>query len=211
MNESVISKVADKLKQNNFEVFLAEDLDQAKRVFEDEILKSIDFKSISYADSKTMKATGVLDKLCENSEFKFIDTFACDDSWREQINKRKEALTVDLFLTGTNALTESGQLINLDMIGNRVAALSFGPRYVVLFIGRNKIVKDLNEGFQRIKSIAAPLNAQSHKNLKLPCQITGTCHDCKSPQRICNTWTITEKSYPRNRIKIILIDEDLGY
>lgn len=97
------------------------------------------------------------------------------------------------------------------MIGNRVAPLAFGPRNVVLFIGKNKIVKDLDEALKRIRTISAPLNAKRHDDLKTPCQKAGVCSDCKSPQRICNTWTITEKSYPKNRIKIILIDEEHGY
>ena len=120
-------------------------------------------------------------------------------------------MTVDLFLTGTNAITAQGQLVNLDMIGNRVVALTFGPEYVVLFAGRNKIVKDRDEAFQRIKTIAAPMNSKRHPNFILPCQKTGIFQDCRSPQRICNTWTITEKSFPKHRVKIILIDEDLEY
>jgi len=149
--------------------------------------------------------------LRNKDSIEFIDTFDESDSWKDQINKRKKALTADLFLTGTNAITKKGQLVNLDMIGNRVAPLAFGPRNVVLFIGKNKIVNDLDEAMNRIRTISAPLNAKRHEDLKTPCQKTSICCDCKSPQRICNTWTITEKSYPKNRVKIILIDEELGY
>jgi L-lactate utilization protein LutB len=206
-----LQKVIRQLKQNNFDVFYAENRQSARDIFENEIVKKLPIASASYADSITMQKTGALDLLRNTHSIEFIDTFNPDDSWKERIIKRKRALTVDLFLTGTNAITEQGQLVNLDMIGNRVAALTFGPEYVVLFIGRNKIVKDRDEAFQRIKTIAAPMNSRRHPNFKLPCQKTGICQDCHSPQRICNTWTITEKSFFSHRIKIILIDEDLGY
>ncbi len=211
MNNTDLDKITKQLEINNFEVFLAEDIQSAKYIFENKILKNLKISSISYADSITMHKTGILDVLREIDSVEFIDTFDKDDSRKDQINKRKKALTVDLFLTGTNAITEKGQLVNLDMIGNRVAPIAFGPRNIVLFIGKNKIVKNLDEAFNRIRTISAPLNAKRHEDFKTPCQKTAICCDCKSQQRICNTWTITEKSYPKNRIKIILIDEELGY
>ncbi|MCP4178627.1 MAG: lactate utilization protein [bacterium] len=211
MDEGTLLKVIEKLELNNFEVFLAENLRSAREIFKNRILKNIDFSSASYADSITMLKTGVLSVLKNMDSIEFIDTFNLEDNYNTKISKRKKALTVDLFLTGTNAITESGHLVNLDMVGNRIAPLTFGPEHVVLFIGKNKIVKDLERAMKRIKTISAPLNAKRHTNFKTPCQKTGICIDCKSPQRICNTWTITEKSYPKNRIKIILINEELGY
>ena len=209
--ESIIQNTLKQLKANNFEVYFAEDTAKAKAIFENDILPNIKFKSASYADSITMRETGALDLLQNNQDIEFIDTFSPNDDWDTRILKRKQALTVDLFLTGTNAITESGYLVNLDMIGNRVAPLTFGPEHIVLFIGTNKIVKDKEEAFHRIKTIAATLNAQRHTNFKIPCQTTGVCVDCKSKQRICNSWVITEKSFPKHRIKVILIDQDLGY
>ncbi len=209
--DAKLQKVIRELKRNNFDVFYATNLQSARDIFENEIVKKLPIVSASYADSITMQQSGALDLLKNIHSIEFIDTFSPDDSWEERIIKRKRALTVDLFLTGTNAITEQGQLVNLDMIGNRVAALTFGPEHVVLFIGRNKIVKDRDEAFQRIRTIAAPMNSKRHPNFKLPCQKTGVCQDCRSPQRICNTWSITEKSYPKHRVKIILIDNDLGY
>ncbi len=206
-----LENVKKQLEKNNFEVFIVQDAQVARDLFFNTILPELKVDSASYADSQTLRNTKVLEVLKTDKSIEFIDTFNKDNSWRDQINFRKRALTVDLFLTGTNAITESGLLVNLDMIGNRVAALTFGPRYVVLFIGRNKIVKDLDAAFKRIKEIAAPINAKGHTSLKIPCQATGKCSDCQSPHRICNTWTITEKSYPKHRIKIVLINEDLGY
>ncbi|WP_321281779.1 LUD domain-containing protein [Marinifilum fragile] len=92
-----------------------------------------------------------------------------------------------------------------------VAALAFGPKNIVVFVGKNKIVRNIKEAIERIKNISAPLNALRNAEVRLPCQKTGVCMDCQAPHRICNVWTITEKSFPAKRIKIILIDEDLGY
>jgi len=116
---------------------------------------------------------------------------------------------VDLFITGTNAVTRSGELVNLDMIGNRVSGITFGPRNVVVMVGRNKVVEDLEAAIERIKDYAAPVNAM-RLNKKTPCAKTGVCEECKSPERICNSWTITQKSFPKGRIKVVLINENLG-
>ena len=118
-------------------------------------------------------------------------------------------MLVDLFFTGTNAVTESGMLVNLDMIGNRVGGITYGPEYVILMVGRNKIVSTLEDAMYRIKNYAAPANSMRHGK-KTPCTKTSYCMDCKSPDRICNVWTIHEKSHPKGRIKVILINRELG-
>ena len=126
------------------------------------------------------------------------------------MERRRQSLLVDLYVSGTNAITESGNLVNLDMIGNRIAALTFGPKYVLVFIGRNKIVTDVQSAMDRVKQYAAPVNVM-RLGKKSPCGKTGRCENCSSPDRICNTWTITEKSFPKNRVKIVLINEDMGF
>jgi hypothetical protein len=105
---------------------------------------------------------------------------------------------------------EAGKLVNLDMVGNRIAGIIFGPQHVIITAGRNKIVSDVAGAMKRIKNYAAPLNAIRHTGFKAPCRKTSYCMDCKSPDRICNTWVITEKSYPKGRIKVIIINQDLG-
>ena len=118
-------------------------------------------------------------------------------------------LLADLFITGTNAVTETGKLVNLDMTGNRVASITFGPKNVILLVGRNKVVPDLEDAMLRVKNYTAPVNAM-RLDMKTPCVSTSFCEECKSPSRICNTWTITEKSFPKGRNKIVLINADLG-
>ena len=197
------------LAANGFEVFIAKEPAEARQIFFTQILPNVKADLVSWADSLTMEATGVLDALLTDPAINMIKTFDPAAERGEIIERRRQALLVDLFLTGSNAVTACGKLVNLDMIGNRTGAISFGPKKVVLFIGQNKIVPDLQTAMERIKNHAAPLNAKRH-NLLTPCAKTGRCHDCSSPQRICNTWAIVDKCYPKGRIKVVLIEQDLG-
>ncbi len=198
------------LEKNHFEVYLAAHCAEAREITLDKILPGLGAKSVSWGDSLTLYATGVLDALKEKTGLHVIETFSESLPREKILARRREALGVDLFLAGTNAVTETGKLVNLDMVGNRVSAITFGPKYVVLFIGRNKIVSSVAEGMQRIRNVAAPLNAMRHHHLQIPCQETSRCTDCDSPDRICNTWCITEKSHPGGRIKVVLINSDEG-
>jgi L-lactate utilization protein LutB len=198
------------LAANNFTVYIADRLSEAKEIFKEQILKDLNVSSASWGDSMTLKDSGILEYLKSVQEIDFIDTFDPAITRDQSMELRRRALLVDLFLTGTNAVTEDGCLVNLDMIGNRVGGLSFGPHHVVLVIGRNKIVADVDAAMERIRRYAAPMNAIRHVGWKTPCVKTSFCMDCQSPQRICNTWTITQKSYPKGRIRVILVNEDLG-
>jgi hypothetical protein len=157
----------------------------------------------------TFIATGLYEALKNDKNVQILDTFDKTISREEGWERRRQALLVDLFITGTNAVTESGMLVNLDMIGNRVGGITFGPKNVIILVGRNKIVSDLEDAMMRIKNYAAPANA-IRLNMKTPCVKTSYCEECKSKERICNTWAITEKSFPKGRIKVVLINEDLG-
>jgi hypothetical protein len=157
----------------------------------------------------TFRSTGLYEALSARTDLEVWDTFDDTVSAEERDQRRRQALHSDLFITGTNAVTETGQLVNLDMIGNRVGALTYGPRWVAIVVGRNKIVTDLEEAIFRIKNYVAPANSM-RLDKKTPCVKTSYCEECKSPDRICNTWTITEKSFPKGRVKVVLINEDLG-
>ena len=198
------------LEKNNFDVWLAADVQDAGAVFREQILLAQEVEVASWGDSMTLAATGALDILRSEPGIRMIETFDQQITSEERLERRRQALLADLFLTGSNAVTETGLLVNLDMVGNRVAGLTFGPQNVVLFIGRNKIVPTLEDAMQRVKEIAAPANAIRHPGLKTPCMKTAQCMDCKSPDRICNTWCITEKAFPKGRIKVVLINQDLG-
>ena len=207
--ERRLSDCKNSLEKNNFDAFIAATPSEAKRIVIDKILPLIDIKSVSWGDSLTLYSTEILEYFRSKSEIKLIETFAENISREKIMERRRKAILADLFFTGTNALVDSGMLVNLDMIGNRVGGITFGSKYVVIMVGRNKIVQNLDEAMKRIKNIAAPQNAIRHSQ-KTPCVKTSYCMDCKSPDRICNIWTIHEKSYPKGRIKVILINRDLG-
>ncbi len=198
------------LEKNNFEVHIAQTGEDAKKLVLDKILPQLAPETVSWGGSLTHIQTGIYAELKARSDITILDTYNQSLSPPEAYELRRRSLLVDLFITGTNAVTEKGRLVNLDMIGNRVAAIAFGPRNVIIVVGRNKIVADVNEAIERIKNYAAPVNAMRlEKNT--PCRKTGVCQDCKSPDRICNAWAISEKSFPKGRIKVILINEDLGF
>ena len=205
-----LQNVKENLESNNFEVFIASSADQAKELALNDIIPSLNAESVSWGGSMSFVATGLFHALKDDENMEVLNTFDKTLAYEDQMELRRKSLLVDLFITGTNAVTESGQLVNLDMIGNRVAALTWGPKNVILFIGRNKICTDLEEAMLRVKNYAAPVNTMN-LDKKTPCREKGFCHDCSSPERICNTWTITEKCFPKKRIKVVLINEDLGF
>jgi hypothetical protein len=131
----------------------------------------------------------------------------------------RETFSADIFITGTNAITLDGKLVNIDGAGNRVAAMIFGPSKVILVIGVNKIVKDVDAALERIHQMAAPVNAKRHvlkhhdEGLStLPCVKTGSCADCRSDWRICNYTVIIDGAMPQHqgRINVVLVGEELG-
>jgi L-lactate utilization protein LutB len=204
-----LREIKKQLESNNFQVFIAKNPEKAKKIVMEEIIPGIEVKSVSWGGSMTFISIGLYDAMKDRSDLKIIDTFEQGLSPEETIDRRRHSLLVDLFITGTNAITEGGQLVNLDMIGNRICGITFGPKNVIIVVGRNKIVPDLETAIYRIKNYCAPINSirLAKKN---PCTKTSFCEECKGPDRICNTWTITEKSYPKGRVKIVLINNDLG-
>ena len=205
-----LQRIKKSLEANNFDVYIADNKDLAKKMAYDTIIPSIAPKTISWGGSMTFVGTRLYEALRNDPRYTVLDTYDKSLSPEQSMQRRRESLLVDLFITGTNAVTENGQLVNLDMIGNRVAALTFGPKQVLIFIGRNKIVPDHEAAIARIKNYAAPVNVM-RLDKKSPCGKTGRCENCSSPDRICNTWTIIEKSFPKHRVKVVLINEDMGF
>lgn len=197
------------LEENNFEVWLASDNAEVNQIVMEEILPKIGARTVSWGGSMTFTTTGLYEALKARSDLQVLDTYDKSVAPEQIMERRRQALLVDLFVTGTNAVTETGILVNLDMIGNRVAALTFGPKHVLVLVGRNKIVPTLEDAMQRIKNYTAPINAMRLEK-KTPCSKTSFCEECKSLERICNHWSITEKSFPKGRVKIVLINQDLG-
>ena len=204
-----LKTIHERLEKNNFEAVLVQSAQEAATFFMETLLPEIKPKSLSFGGSLTLGSTGLLDSLAEVKGLEIISPNMPGISIEEKMELRRQGLLVDLYLTGTNAVTEDGALVNLDMIGNRVGAITFGPRKVVVFVGRNKIVPDLETAMWRIKDYAAPANAM-RLDSKTPCVKTSECADCNSPGRICNSWSVTEKSFPKGRITVVLINQELG-
>jgi len=207
--EKHLAELKKTLEENRFEVFVAADAKEAGKIVLEEILPKLAPKSVAWGGSATFTATGLYEVLKNRKDLKVVDQYQKNLTPEQSIEIRRQELLVDLFFTGANAVTEDGQLVNLDGTGNRVAALTFGPKNVIVLAGRNKVMPDLESAMVRVKNFAAPANAIRLEK-QTPCAKTAYCEDCSGPGRICNTWTITEKSNPKGRIKVILINEDLG-
>lgn len=165
--------------------------------------------TIGMGGSRTLEQLKVLEKFEERG-----NTVYCHNkpglNPQEILDIRRKQLTCDVFLTSTNAVTEDGILVNTDATGNRVAAMIFGPKKVIVLAGINKIVSTLEEAQERIRSIAAPLN-NKRLNRPNPCVKLGHCADCQGATRLCNITTAIYKKPPASDIHVWLIGEELGY
>jgi hypothetical protein len=197
-------EVIKALKKRHFNAIYVEDRLAAR----EELLRRIAPKSsVGIGGSMTIEALQIEDEVRERD---------CPVYWHwksapeEMFQVRKDAARANFFLTSTNALTEDGRLVNVDGVGNRVAAMIFGPEAVIVVAGINKIVPDLEAAMERIKRIATPLNAR-RLNLDVPCAHKGECVDCMPPGRICNVTTIIEGKPVLTDFQVILVGEELGY
>lgn len=204
-----LEEVGEALEANGFEVFVAQAVEDVRRIALSEILPVLSPRTVGFGGSTTVVDSGLYQALKEFPGLELLDVYEKNLTDAVKMERRHQALACDLFVTGTNALTEDGRLVNLDMIGNRAAGITFGPANVLVVVGRNKIAPDLESAMWRVKDFAAPLNA-IRLGKKTPCVKTSRCMDCKSAERICNVWTISEKSFPKGRIKVILVNADLG-
>lgn len=173
------------------------------------ILKMIPENSIiGWGGSMTLSETGLMDAL-QKGNFQLIDrTTAKTDE--ESRNIFAKTVLSDFYFMSTNAMTYDGELINIDGKGNRVACLIQGPSHVFLIVGRNKLTASIESAVERVRNVASPANA-IRLNKNIPCGLTGRCHDCLSPECFCNQVVITRRSGMKGRIKVFLINEDLGY
>ncbi len=208
-NELRLEDCRQALEKNGFRAWVARSKEKALDLVRENYLSDGHITSASWGDSLTAEDLGVVDLVRNARGVDFIETFDSTAGQDVILERRKQALLTDLFIAGTNAVTLDGALVNLDMVGNRITGIMFGPKQVLLCIGANKIVPDLEAAMARVKEVAATQNALRHL-CKTPCVKTGRCMDCKSPDRICNTWSIIERCHPRGRIGVILVDQNLG-
>ncbi|CCO25358.1 lactate utilization protein [Maridesulfovibrio hydrothermalis] len=205
-----LGEIKEVFEDNGYTTYVAKSSKAAASLVMDKILPKLKPSSISFGGSMTVVDSGLFDQVKKLKQVKVIDTYDSQPPLEERIERRRQALLTDVFITSANALTEEGELVNLDGTGNRVAAMAFGPRNVIVLVGRNKLCSDLDAAVSRIKEYAAPVNAMRLKR-KTPCAVTGKCANCNSKDRICSVWSITEKSSPKGRIHVVMINEDLGF
>ncbi|MBL7129623.1 MAG: lactate utilization protein [Ignavibacteria bacterium] len=207
-----IKHLIERLGENNIPAFYTNSRIEAF----DKVMSMIPKGSVvGFGDSLTLRQIGIVDAL-EEGNYTFLNPWKPGISSEKNIEFKKQALTSDVFVTGTNALTLDGKIVNVDGHGNRVAAMLFGPSKVIIVIGINKIVRDLEKALEKIKYITAPLNVKRHTEFNPipPCAETGECTDCNSSWRICNKTTIIERQYDNDRYKpiitMVIVGEELG-
>lgn len=205
-SDKIGRKTVEELEKRNFEAYYCSNSDEAlKKV----ITLIPDGDVISFGGSKTLEEIGLLSTL-RSGAYKIIDRDTAKSSG-ERTELMRKALLCDTYITGTNAVSEDGQLINIDGNGNRVAAMTFGPRNVIVVVGVNKIVKTLEDAYSRARNIAAPINVQRFDNTKTPCYVNGACRDCTSTESICAYIVNTRVCRPPKKIKVIIVGEHLGF
>ncbi|MBQ6427070.1 MAG: lactate utilization protein [Clostridia bacterium] len=165
--------------------------------------------SVGWGDSLTLEATGVKEHF-RNGPYTVYDRDAAGNDTVRKEEILRGALTCDWYLVGSNALTENGELLNIDGRGNRCASISFGPHNVIFTVGVNKIVKDLNAAIERVHKVACVANVKRH-NLRTPCSLTGECSDCTVPDCACSQILITRFSRHPGRCSVLIIGEELGF
>ena len=206
-NEKAAEDLIKQLEKRRMEGSYASTSAQARG----EIVGMIPAGSTVYrCGSMTTVGLGLWDEIAKLPEVKVIDPFQPGLPPEEAMEVRRQGMTADVMIAGSNAITLDGKLVNLDGMGNRVAAMIFGPKKVILVVGINKVVADLDSAMARVKHYAGPVNS-IRLGLKTPCVETGLCTDCNSPQRICNMWSIIERQMIKDRIHVKLVGENLGY
>jgi len=207
--EAILRRTAEALERRGFKALVARDRKEALS----KVLELIpEGAKVGIGGSLTVREVGIPEAL-ERRGCKIVQHWIPGISQEEDMALRRGALTSDFFLTGANAITEDGLIVNVDAVGNRTSAMAFGPSNVIIIAGLNKIVRGLDGAMERIRNVAAPLNASRLKR-NVPCARDGKCVDvkegCDSPERICRIVTIFERRPMRTNVSVILVGEALG-
>lgn len=165
--------------------------------------------TIGSGDSDTLEQLGVFDFL-RNGDYIFYDKHGENLTSTQKREIYIKNFSADNFITGCNAITADGKLVNIDGNGSRVAPMIYGPSQVIVVVGKNKIAENIDKAIERVRQIAAPLDAKRLKK-DTPCAKIGRCIDCKHPQRICNSLVVIVRQFDSERIRVIIVDEELGY
>ena len=168
-----------------------------------------DGSSVTWGGSMTVRDMGIPQALKDRGTLKVLDRDVVE-SPEEKQQMYLRAFTADVYLSSANAISEDGVIVNIDGNGNRVAAITWGPKKVIFIIGLNKVAQDVKAAISRARSIASPINAQRF-NISTPCQVDGVCHNCNSPESICSYIHLLRNSRTAGRHVVVLVGENLGY
>lgn len=201
-----IERTMKNLEKNNMRAYKVENKEEALEKLAELIPAG---SSIGIGGSMTLFEAGVLDFI-RNGNYGVLDRYAPGLAKEDIKDLYRKSFSADVYLTSSNAVTENGELYNIDGTGNRVAAMIYGPDKVIVLVGRNKLVKDADQAVLHVKQMASPAN-NKRLNLENPCTITGQCSECQSPTRICNAYTLIKRQMQKDRIHVIIINQDFGY
>ena len=201
-----INKTISNFKMNNMNGYYVKDKEELK-ILLDEIIQNN--STVGCGDSVTLEQLEVFDYL-RNRTLEFYDKHKQGLTSKEKRDLYIKNFSADVFITGTNAVTENGELINIDGNGSRVAPMIYGPEKVIVVVSTNKIMSNVTEGMERARQIAAPLDAK-RLGKATPCVKTGKCYDCKSKERICNDFVVIARQFDAERIHVIIVDGEYGY
>ncbi|MEW8955338.1 lactate utilization protein [Clostridium sp.] len=201
-----VKRTMEALEKNNMEAHLVNNkvelIDKIKDICKEG-------EVVSVGGSMTLFETGVIDFL-RSGKYEFLDRYKEGLTPEEIKDVFRKSFFADSYFTSSNAITENGWLYNVDGNGNRVAAMLYGPDKVIVIVGVNKIVKDLDKAIERNKEISAPANCL-RLNRSTPCSKVGYCLDCNSKDRICNEYTLIKRQREKGRITVIFLKENFGY
>ncbi len=192
------------LKSRHFEAYYCDDKKEALNKALELIPEGA---TVGWGGAMSAQQIGLIDAV-KTDNYKAIDRMKAKTSQQRE-EAQMQCMLADVFLAGANAISLDGQMVNIDGSGNRVAAIIYGPKSVLVIAGMNKVMDSLDSAMIRARTVAAPANQQRFQN-KTPCTVTGSCADCKSDECICNQIVITRNCRPAGRIKFILVGEDLG-
>ena len=206
VSQQRIKRTMENLEKNNMEAYYVE----SNKDLIDKVRELVhDGEIVAVGGSMTLFDTGVIDFL-RQGDYKFLDRYKNGLTAGDMKEIFRESFFANTYFTSSNALTENGELYNVDGNGNRVAAMIYGPDKVIVIVGINKIVKNLDEAIKRNREISAPANCK-RLNKETPCAKVGYCMDCSSSDRICNDYVVIRRQGTKGRIKVIICNEQLGY
>lgn len=206
VNEKRIEKTINNLEKNNIKGYYAKNNDELISIIKD-IAKEGEL--VSVGGSETLFETNIIE-LLRSGRYNFLDRYKENLTPEDITEIFRKSFYADTYFSSANAITEEGEIFNVDGRGNRVAAILYGPEKVILVVGVNKIVKSIDEAVQRNKDLCGPANAK-RLNTKTPCTKVGYCVDCKSDDRICCEYTVIKKQRTKNRMHVIFINDVLGF